>query len=391
MTLDVKALRADTPATETLLHFNNAGAGLMPRPVLEALSAHLVREATVGGYEAAAFASDALAGLYDAAARAVGGKPCEIAYAENATRAWDMVFYAFDWAEGDAVITCRSEYSSNMIAYLQMAERRGIEIRLAPDDESGAVDPKGLEALIDDKVKLISITHIPTNDGLVNPVAAIGAIAEKHGIPYLLDACQSVGQMPIDARAIGATMLSTTGRKYQRGPRGTGFLWVAEEWIDRLNPPFLDLHSADWVSPGGFKVAPDAKRFENWESYIAGRIGLAVALDYMADVGIEAIWDRIKTLSSQLRDELRVVPGITVHDQGTEKCGIVTFSSEGKSAADISTALRQDRINTSTTSVQVTRQALLDQGVTDMVRASVHAYNTEDEIARFVEALKRVL
>ncbi len=391
MALDIAGLRADTPSAESLIHFNNAGAGLMPRPVLEAVSAHLVREATLGGYESEALAADQINNMYDAAAKAVAGKPGEIAYAENATRAWDMAFYAFDWQAGDAVVTCQSEYSSNMIAYLQMAERKGIEVRLAPDDETGAVDPASLEALLDDKVKLVAITHIPTNDGLVNPVAEIGAIARKHDIPFLLDGCQSVGQMPIDARALGATMLSATGRKFLRGPRGTGFLWVAEEWIDRLNPPFLDLRSATWTGPASYEPAPDAKRFENWESYVAGRIGLGVALDYMNTIGIQDIWDRIQALSAALRTELSAIPGISVHDQGQQKCGIVTFSSERISAADLSTALRQEhRINTSTSSVQVTRKALLDTGVTDMVRASVHAYNTEDEVARTVDAIRKV-
>lgn len=391
MSLDVEGLRADTPACETLLHFNNAGAGLMPRPVLESLTAHLTREATVGGYEAAALAKDQLENFYRAAARAVGGQPHEIAYVENATRGWDMVFYAFDWQPGDAVLTPMSEYNSNMIAYRHLEARKGIEVRLVPDDAAGAIDVAALEAMIDDRAKLIALTHIPTNGGLVNPAKEVGAVARRHGIPYLLDACQSVGQMPIDVHDIGCTMLSTTGRKYIRGPRGTGFLWVAEDWIGRLDPPFLDNHAARWTGVETMRVVDDAKRFENWESYIAGRIALGVALDYMQHAGMAETWMRIQDLAATLRSALSDVPGVDVHDRGHVKCGIATFTVAGRATAEICDALRLERINTSASDVQLTRDDLLERDIHAMVRASVHAYNTADEIDRFVETLKKII
>jgi selenocysteine lyase/cysteine desulfurase len=232
---------------------------------------------------------------------------------------------------------------------------------------------------------------MPTNDGLINPVEAIGAVCRDKRIPFLLDACQSVGQCPVDVARIGCTMLSTTGRKYLRGPRGTGFLWVSEEWIGRLNPPFLDNRAATWSSVEGYTIAETARRFENWESFVAGRLGLATALDYALMLGPGAIWSRIQYLSDMLRTGLREIPGITVQDRGTGQSGLVTFTYAGRDTASLSKALREKyRINTSVSEVQLTRTALVESGVTHMLRASPHVYNTETEIHRILEALEEL-
>jgi selenocysteine lyase/cysteine desulfurase len=393
MDLDVEGLRADTPGCGGgLIHLNNAGAGLMPRPVLESVQAHLTREATIGGYEAFNLAKDQAESLYASAAKLIGGKPNEIAYLENATRAWDAVFYAFDWQPGDTVVTARSEYNSNMIAFRHAEKRHGIRVLLAPDTPDGAVDPAGLEALLDDSVKLICLSHMPTNDGLVNPAEAVGAVAAKHGIPYLLDACQSVGHYPVDVAKTGCTMLSTTGRKFLRGPRGTGFLWVREDWIGKLDPPFLDNRAARWTEIDGYEVWDTARRFENWESFVAGRIGLGVALDYANMLGPQAIWNRVTALANRMRAGLGAIPGITVHDRGTVKSAIVTFSHKEVATTEIVNRLRlEHRINTSASDVQLTRTDTLDTGIKAMVRASPHVYNTEDEIDTLLNAVAGIV
>ena len=387
MAIDIARIRSETPGCENVLHFNNAGAALTPKPVLDTVVAHLMREAEIGGYEAAAEAKDALADAYGSAARLVGGTADEIAFVENATRAWDMAFYGFDWQPGDRILTAQAEYASNYIAFLQVARRHGVDVAVVPDDGTGGISPDALERMIDGRTKLIAITHIPTNGGLVNPAAAIGRVAKAHGIPFLLDACQSVGQIPVDIAEIGCDMLSATGRKYLRGPRGTGFLWVRREWIERLEPPFLDLHAARWTGPDSYEILPDARRFENWESFVAGRLGLAGAIDYALALGLPAIRDAIYALATRLRDGLSALPGVSLHDKGAEKCGIVSFTLAGRSPDEVKQALAAQRINVTVSRVGSTLLDMSERGLGEVVRASVHYYNTDAEVDRFCAAI----
>jgi|SRR5579883_1340401 selenocysteine lyase/cysteine desulfurase len=386
--IDVAKARAETPGCRNVIHFNNAGASLPPQPVLDAVLDHLRLEAEIGGYEAADRAESALEGVYGSLARLINGAPEEIALVENATRAWDMAFYSLKLGRGDRILTARAEYASNVIAFLQIAERTGAEIVVVPSDETGALSVEALERLIDERAKLIAVTHVPTNGGLVNPAAEIGRVARRHGIPFLLDACQSVGQMPVDVAEIQCDMLSATGRKFLRGPRGTGFLWVRRGMIERLDPPFLDLHAATWTAPDRYEIRGDARRFENWESYVAGRLGLRAAADYALALGLDAIWARVRSLAEALRQALRKIPGITVRDLGRERCGIVTFTAESLSAQDLRRALAEARINVSTSSLFSTRYDMTERGLDLLLRASVHYYNTEDEIARFCAVMQ---
>jgi cysteine desulfurase/selenocysteine lyase len=390
MAIDVRRARRETPGCENVLHFNNAGAALMPQPVLQATVGHLQLEALVGGYEAAAQAQAAVEHVYDAAATLLGCHRDEIAIVENATRAWDMAFYAVPLGLGDRILTAVAEYASNYIAFLQVVRKTGAVVEVIPNDASGQLSIEALRRAIDDRVKLIAMTHVPTNGGLVNPAAAVGKVSREAGVPFLLDACQSVGQMPIDVEAIGCDMLSATGRKYLRGPRGTGFLYVRQGVLERLEPPFLDLHAAQWVAPERFEIRPDARRFENWETYYAGKIGLGVAIDYALQWGIEAIWACIRHLADDLRQRLSTVPGVTVRDQGIDRCGIVAFTVAERGAEEVQRLLSNVGINVSVSRLASTRLDMEARGLPDLVRASVHYYNTEAEIERFCATLASI-
>jgi cysteine desulfurase / selenocysteine lyase len=387
MTLDIARLRADTPACEKLIHFNNAGSSLMPQPVYQAVLDHLALEQTIGGYTAEDDACPVLEDFYDAFAALLNSDCSEIAYVENATRAWDMAFYSLPLKEGDRVLTVEAEYVSNFLAFLHQARRRGLEIDVAPCDASGQVDLDAMERLIGPKTKLIAVTHIPTQGGLVNPAEEIGRIARRHGITYLLDACQSVGQMPLDVQKIGCDLLSGTGRKFLRGPRGTGFLYVSKKIIDRLDPPFIDLHAANWTDARTYELRPDARRFENWESYVAGRIGLRAAVRYALDLGLEPIRARVTMLADRLRASLVELPGVKVQDLGRVRSGIITFTKEGEQPRDIQARLRAANIGVSVSSKSSAQLDFGRRGLTQVVRASVHYFNTEEEIETFCTVL----
>jgi len=389
--IELARARRETPGAAQVLHFNNAGAALMPTPVLEAQLRHLQQEAAIGGYEAADAADDRREAVYASIARLINCAPEEIALVENATVAWDMAFYAIPFRPGDRILTARAEYASNYIAFLQAARRTGVVVETVPSDDSGALDVAALERMIDERVRLIAITHVPTNSGLVNPAAEVGRVARRHGVLYLLDACQSVGQMPIDVAALGCDLLSATGRKYLRGPRGTGFLYVRRAVLERLEPPFLDLRAATWVAPDRYELRPDARRFENWENNVAAQLGLGAAVDYALGWGLAAIEARVTALAEELREQLRALPGVTVRDIGRRRCGIVTFTAKDRDADDIVAALHRRKINTVTSSPRSTLLDATARQLPTVVRASVHYYNGEDEVARFVTAVSELV
>jgi len=391
MHIDIERARRDTPGCEHVLHFNNAGAALMPRPVLDAVVGHLALESHIGGYEAADAAKDAGERVYHAAAKLLNCLPDEVAAVENATRAWDMAFYSIPFAEGDRILTSVAEYSSNFIAYLQVARRTGAAVEVIPNDEQGCISVEALRSAMDDRVKLISLTHVPTNGGLVNPAAEVGRIAREAGTLYLLDACQSVGQMPLDVQEIGCDMLSATGRKFLRGPRGTGFLYVRRELAETLEPPLLDLHAARWLDRHTYEVRCDARRFENWETNYAGKIGLGVAIDYALEWGLDAIWNRVRLLAEALRSALGEIPGVTIRDLGRTRCGIVTFTVDGTLPEVLRWRLRDRGMNVSVSPPGYTLLDMQSRGLADgVVRASVHYYNTEEEVDRFCEAVRSI-
>jgi selenocysteine lyase/cysteine desulfurase len=388
--IDLAAVRADTPACERLIHLNNAGSSLPPSPVTKAVADHLALESEIGGYEAEDRAHEALAGFHSSFARLLSCDAGEIAYVENATRAWDMAFYSIPFSAGDRILTGKAEYVSNYLAFLQMTKRKGVVVDVVPDDASGQLDVAALEAMTRKRTRLIAITHVPTQGGLVNPAEEVGRVAAARGILYLLDACQSVGQMPIDVAKIGCHLLSGTGRKFLRGPRGTGFLYVKRDVLEALDPVFIDLHAAKWVAKQSFELRPDARRFENWESFVAGRLGLRAAVDYALSLGLEEIEARNAMLAANLRKKLAGIRGVTVHDQGARQCAIVSFRKAGESCTSIRDRLRRASINVSVSTMGSARLDLEDRGLPELVRASVHYYNAEGEIERFCEAVENV-
>lgn len=388
--MNIQQIRNDTRACKNIIHFNNAGAALMPAPVANILHEYLHSEEQIGGYETQTKYQAQLENFYTATSKLINCKPSEVAFIENHTRAWDMAFYSFNFSAGDKILTTISEYGSNVIAYLHQAQRHGVELVFVPNDQFGQIDTVALENMIDDQVKLISINHIPTGGGLVNPVQEVGRIANTTNIPFLLDACQSLGQLDIDVQQIGCDILTGTGRKFLRGPRATGLLYVKQSFIEQLNPPFLDQHAAELISPSEYEIRKDAKRFENWEQNFSGKAALATAIDYALQLSLSSIEKRIEMLANQLRSELTNINGITIEDEGINKCGIVTFQSKTKTADEIKKRLADHLINVSTISGSGSLVSFQNRGIQSLVRASLHYYNTDKEILEFMRVLSKL-
>lgn len=383
--IDVDRVRADTPAAARRAYLHNAGAALMPVTVVEAMKRRIDLEAEIGGYAAVIREQDRLEAVYASVARLLNAAPDEIALTENATVAWQMAFYAIPFGPGDRILTAEAEYAANYVAFLQVAKRTGAVIDVVPSDASGQLDVAALARMVDERVKLIAVTWVPTNGGLVNPAAEIGRIARAHGIPYLLDACQVAGQMPTDVEALGCDMLSATGRKFLRGPRGTGFLYVRRAMLERLEPPMIDHSGAPWVARDRYELRDDARRFETWESNHAARLGLGVAVDYALALGLENIEARCRMLADRLRSGLAAVPEVRLRDLGTRRASIVSFTIEGHEAEHVVAAADHAGVTIGVSHPSSTRLDAEARRLPPLVRASPHYYNTEVEIDRLVE------
>lgn len=387
MTIDLDRCRNDTPAVEELLHFNNAGCSLSPASVTAAVIEHIKLEQTLGGYEAANAANDKITSFYSEFASLLNCSAAQIAYIENASRAWDMALYSIDWQAGDQIITADNEYVSNYLALLHLQQQKKIEIVLVPCDDLGHVDLDKLRGAITSRTKMIALTHVSSQRGDIQPALQVGTIAKEHDLLYLLDACQSVGQIELDTQELGCDFLCGTGRKYLRGPRGTGFLYASTRAIESSCPIFVDNHSAHWTGPNSYSLSPDAKRFETWERNIAGKIGLAEAVRYANELGINNIELRVSALARELNNKLISLKNVTVLERSASLSGIVTFQKKGIQAAELVRNLVERKINTSISKQENAQLDLAANKIGDVNRASIHYYNTSDEIDRFVNAV----
>ena len=373
--------------SHALIHFNNAGSSLPPDVVVNTVVNYLMEEAAAGGYETEAKYKEQLDNVYVSIARLINAKKEEIALVENASAAWSLAFKGLSFQKGDVVITSEMEYVTNLLGLLEFQKTHGIEVRMVPNDGQGNFSLAALEAAIGPRTRLIAMTHIPSSAGNVLPVADIGRIARKHNVLYLLDACQSAGQIPIDVNEMNCDFLAVTGRKYLRAPRGTGFLYVRKEVLDQLTPLMIDGFSTRAMTLNGYELREDARRFELYEKSRALTLGLGKAVDYALDIGMDTIWPRIQELAALMRAKLSVIDGITVHDRGDQLCGIVTFSVDAVDSALIKKELAAQGINVSIGQAHSTLYYMSRHNLEKILRASVHYYNTEEEIGIFCDAL----
>lgn len=403
--LDLDQLRADTAGVGRVIHLNNAGAALAPQIVTDTVVAHLRREEEIGGYEAHREAQSRVDAVYASIATMLHTTSPHIALADTATTAWDRAMLSIPWGRSDRVLVASSEYASNVLPFIQMSRRHGLRVEAAPDGPDGTLDITTLSDMLDDDVRCVAITHMPSQNGLINDAVAVGAVlddfAQRAGVRpwYLLDACQSAGQIPLDVAAIGCDFLSATGRKFLRGPRGTGFLYASDRAFE-LEPFPLDLHSATWTDLDSYTISAGARRFEQWEKSYAAVLGLGAAVDYAAALGFDAIRTRIALVSEGLRERLRVIPGLRVHDRGDRngplgRSGIVTFTLESTASAEIVDRLRAGGadgrpINASVSTPDYALRDFLEHGLGAVVRLSPHVYNSDDELDQAAEVISQL-
>jgi selenocysteine lyase/cysteine desulfurase len=389
--------RADTPGCAHRVHLNNAGAGLMPRPVIDAITSHIRLEGEIGGYEAADARTEAVAATYDALASLVGAASRNIAIVANATAGFIQTLSSFDFAPADAIVTTHADYTSYQIQYLALAKRLGVRILHANDLPEGGVDPQSVREVITaerargGRVRLVSVSWVPTHSGLVQDVQGVGAVCAELGVPYSVDACQAIGQIPIDVAALQCDYLSVTARKFLRGPRGIGFMYASDAALARGDHPlFVDMRGATWVAPDRYEVAPTARRYEDWEFPYALVLGMGAAARYAQDVGMDVIAPRTSALARRLRDGLAGIRGVTVLDRGRAPCAIVTAHVEGREGPELVRALAAHGMNTTATLQWYGLLDLGPRGIRSAIRISPHYYNTEAEVDLAVTAIRDV-
>ena len=385
--------RRDTPGTATVNHLNNAGAGLMPGVVLDRVLDHLRLESQVGGYEAAALKGVALEQVYVNLARLLGGEPRNIALVENATVAFWQALAAFDLEPGDRIVTTLNEYASHWISFLALKERRGVAVVSVRESVSGGADLEDWRTqLAHPRTRLATVCWSPTNSGLIQDAAALVAMARGAGVPVLVDGCQAVGQFPVDCSELDCDFLTGTGRKFLRGPRGLGFLYVSDRVLEEGRFPInLDGRGATWQEADRFILASSAQRFENWEFPFALVLGLGEAAAYALDVRVDEGSRRAFKLATLARERLSALPGVTLLDRGATLGAIVSAGIAGWDANVVVDELKRRGINTSA----ATRPwALLDMDVKKVetaLRVSPHYYNTEEEVDALVETLGEIV
>ncbi len=387
--MDIEKIRKDTPGCERKIHFNNAGASLPPLPVTEAIKDYISFESTTGGYETADIKSSEIVKFYESSAQLINTKASNMAFTSSATSAFALAVSSIPLQQGDSILIANEDYISNQIAFLSLKDRFGIQLLRAQSLSSGGLDLDHMEMLMDrHKPKLVALSHVPTNTGLIQPVEQVGTLCNTKNIPYLLDACQSVGQISVDVKKIGCDFLSTTMRKFLRGPRGAGFLFVSDRVIEKKwTPLFVDMRGAEWTGPDTYEVQMSARRFEEWELPYALVMGSKAAVEYALKLGIESIAARNKMLGDLLRGKLNSIE-LRILDLGPNQSSIITIEMPGKQPKEVLEYLRNININTSTSQLS---NAQIDFGAKKVnwaLRISPHYYNTEDEIDILIQALE---
>jgi selenocysteine lyase/cysteine desulfurase len=384
----LELLRAATPGWHDSLHLNHAGASPMSMASLAAIREHMELESRLGAMDAAQIVAAKIAQVRSDAARLFNADTDEVALLASGSAAFGAVWAALPpLRAGDRILVGRQEWGGNLVSYLRSAARAGARVEMLPCLPDGRVDVEAATAMLDERVRWLSLTWLPANGGLINDAAALGSLARAAGVPYFIDAGQAVGQLPVDVSVLGCDVLKSAARKHLRGPRGTALLYVRKSFVGRLEPSWVDVQSAPWFD----ELRPDARRFETAEQSVALWLGLQPALNLALELGVDAIAKRVQGLAKSLREQLASVPGVTVRDESTgARSGLVSFTVEDRLAPDVKAALAREGVRVGANGVPYTPWDMQVRGLTGIVRASVSYLNSEADLGRLVEALGKL-
>lgn len=387
--MDIDLIREQTKGCTDKIFLNSAGSSLVPQSVTDKMVSYLQMEALTGGYALAAQFEDEVGELYVQAALLLNCAPKNIAYATSATDAYAKAITAVNFKEGDVILTTDDDYISNQLSFLSLRSRFGISIIRADNLPNGDLDMDTFEELVvRHRPKLVAITHMPTNSGIIQPAEEVGMLCKKYDILYLLDACQSVGQRVVDVKKIGCDFMTATGRKFVRGPRGTGLLYVSDKVLDaQMVPLIFDMQGADWTGNDEYRLTKTAKRFEFWESSIAGKLGLAEALKYINSTGISTIEQYNVNLVQRFRTGLEKVDGLDLHDKGSHLSNIITFTTKNRPLQDSAQLLMDNQVSFSMSFRDFARIDFDKKNLDAVIRFSPHYFNTPEELEKTISIL----
>lgn len=391
-TMNIDLIRSQTKGLDGKLFFNSAGSSLMQDQVVEAMQDYLKQERMMGGYATAAINEDSVQNFYKQAALLIKCKEKNIAFTTSAGDAYNQALYSIPFKSGDIIITTNNDYISNQLSFISLQKRFNVKIVRVKDLDSGGMDTKDCLKKIETlQPKLVAITHIPTSSGLVQDIYSIAPTCKASNAYYLIDTCQSIGQLNVSVKDLSCDFLTATGRKFMRGPRGSGFLYVSDRVLDEeLTPLFIDQGGAEWTEEFGFKLVDSAKRFERWEKNFAAVVGLAKAIELINEIGIKNIEKRNQSLQAFARNHLADLSTIECTDVGENLCSIITFTGKDGSINKIEELFRRNNVQYSISGIN---SALIDfskRHLTQVVRISPNYFNTEQEILELVDLLKNV-
>ncbi|CAM3967895.1 MULTISPECIES: cysteine desulfurase [Geobacillus] len=376
-----------------LVYFDSAATSQKPLPVIEALDRYY-REYNSnvhrGVHTLGTKATDAYEGAREKVRRFLNAQSAqEIIFTRGTTASLNLVASSYGRAnvkEGDEIVITYMEHHSNLIPWQQLAKQTGATLKYIPMQEDGTIDLRDVEATVTEAAKIVAIAHVSNVLGTINPVREIARIAHKRGAVVVVDAAQSAPHMKVDVQELDCDFLALSGHK-MCGPTGIGVLYGKKKWLEQMEPvefggemiDFVELYDSTW------KELP--WKFEGGTPIIAGAIGLGAAIDFLEQVGLDAIAAHEHELAQYALERLAGIDGVTVYGP-KERAGLVTFNIDGVHPHDVATVLDAEGI--AIRAGHHCAQPLMKWlGVTATARASFYLYNTKEEIDRFIAALQK--